>query len=90
MLLVHPKKLGHGRWEVAWTWMPFFLAADTNLIKHVDSILTEEYKGSIPNGDDDQVLFKQMHDRVLSLITEKYPMPGLHKYLSAIKEVVTP
>jgi hypothetical protein len=86
MLLVHPKTIGHGKWEVKWTWLPYFLAADIELIKHVDKVMTQEYSGAeVEENQDLQLL--NMHNRVVELITEKYPIPGLINYLYAIAHV---
>lgn len=90
MLLVHQRKQGHGKWEVAWTWMPYFLAADTELIKHVDQGLTKEFKGTTFDTETPEVtesIVQRMHEKVLDLIEEKYPMPGLRHYLSTISHV---
>jgi hypothetical protein len=98
MFLVHEKKAGHGRWEVAWTWLPFFLASDSNLHKYVGQKMTEEFKGQTMEEDPAQklVLLRCMHNRVLELILEKYCIPGLRSYLESTihlqpeEEVTTP
>jgi len=85
MLLVHKKKQGHGKWEVSWTWLPYFLAADRELVTFVDQGLTKEFKGTDLSSEiDPDVLTRRMHDRVIALIQEKYPMSGLRQYLEAI------
>lgn len=86
MLLVHEKKKGHGRWEVAWTWLPFFLSSDRNLHRFVGQKMTEEFKGEIVEEDQAQknALMIRMHNRVLELLLEKYSIPGLRQYLEAV------
>lgn len=81
MYLVHPKKGSESKWEVAWIWLPHFIAADVALVKHVDAVLTEENKGKLPSQE-------AMHLRVLELILEKYQFTGLKEYLHAINAVV--
>ena len=75
MLLVHPKKMGHGKWEVAWQWLPHFLAADKDLIKSVDKKLSEEFKGT--SLEDSEAVSQQMHNRLIDLIIEKYGIYGI-------------
>ena len=81
MYLVHPKKGSTTKWEVAWIWLPHFIAADTTLVKHVDNVLTEENRGKPPSQE-------AMHLRVIELIVEKYTFTGLKEYLHAIDGVV--
>ena len=88
MYLVHEKKHQDGRWEVAWMWLPHFLAADTELHKYVDQRMTEAFKGTMLEGDVLSMyppsmtpILEQMHRRVIELILEKYPIPGLKEFL---------
>jgi hypothetical protein len=90
--LVNPKKGNSRKWEVAWAWLPHFLAADLSLVSHVDKVLTEEFKGTeLPPQDQlargqDYVTYK-MHHRVVDLIVEKYPIKGLRSYVQEILTV---
>jgi hypothetical protein len=86
MYLVHEKQVGHGKWDVAWTWLPFFLASDSSLHKQVGHRMTEEFKGQQVEEDPVQknALLLRMHNKVLELILEKYPIPGLRQYLEAV------
>lgn len=87
MLLVHPKKGNSEQWEVKWTWMPFFLAADTNLHKQVDIHLTARFG----NADmSNQYLPFEMHRAVIDFVVEKYQFPGLRAYLDGIMAVSAP
>ena len=79
MYLVHQKKNGRN-YEVAWTWLPHFLAADVELVKSVDKALTEKFAG-------EEMHPIAAHEEVIHLITQKYPMPGLSVYLQAIESV---
>ena len=88
MLLVFNHKDKAGVWEVAWTWLPFFLAADGELVKSVDQLLTERFSGCKTETPEERlVLAGRMHETVIELITKKYPIPGLERYLRAIEEV---
>ena len=79
MYLVHQKKNGRN-WEVAWTWLPHFLAADIALVKSVDKKLTEKFEGK-------EIHPVAVHAMVLELIEEKYPIPGLRLYLQGVESV---
>jgi hypothetical protein len=80
MYLVHEKKHHDGKWEVNWMWLPHFLAADISLHKFVDQKMTDVFKGEMVP-DDADALLKKMHLRVIDLIFEKYPFPGMKKFL---------
>jgi hypothetical protein len=82
MYLVHQKKAMDGKWEVAWTWLPYFIAADRGLHDEVDAAMTDEFKGTMLEDEQNAVL--KMHNRVIELILRKYNMPGLRAYLESI------
>jgi hypothetical protein len=87
VLLVHPKKDNPDHWEVKWTWMPFFLAADTNLHKEVDHHLTTRFgKADLSHPS----LPFEMHQAVIDFVVEKYKFPGLKAYLEGIMAVSAP
>ncbi len=69
-----------GVWQVAWTWMPYFLAADTELVKYVDQEMTELFADRSPTA-------AEMHEAVVALIEEKYPIKGLRPWLQEIIRV---
>jgi len=77
MLLVHEKIDNPGRWEVAWMWLPHFLAADRRLHRHVDQEMKKEFKGRMVQDG----VVDQMNRRVIELILEQYPIPGLRQLL---------
>jgi len=86
MYLVHEQKHMDGKWEIAWMWLPHFLALDQELHRRVGRKMTEEFKGTPmeKEGETREAMLKRMHDRVIYLILEKYQMPGLKKYLEAV------
>jgi uncharacterized lipoprotein YddW (UPF0748 family) len=84
MLLVHRGKKNPSMWEVAWTWLPYFLAADQLLHRHVDKEMTKRWKG-VENPGLQEV--RQMHRDVISFILERYPIEGLRDYLESISLV---
>jgi hypothetical protein len=83
MFLVHETKNQDGKWEVAWMWLPHFLAADRNLHRHVGEGMTEAFKGEVLDPEAPADLMMKMHDHVIRLILEKYPIPGLRQYLES-------
>jgi hypothetical protein len=85
MYLVHEKKDRTGKWEVAWMWLPHFLASDKNLHKFVGQKMTESFKGQTVEDDPAQrnQLLLQMHQEVIHLILSQYPIPGLRQYLES-------
>ena len=83
MYLVHPKKGFVGKWEVAWTWLPYFIASDRDLIRAVDQALTEEFKGSTAS----TMLEGLMDKKVRQLILTKYPFSGLKAVLESYQGI---
>jgi hypothetical protein len=81
MYLVHQRKDREGKWEVAWMWLPHFLAADETLHKHVDQKMTEKFKGERVEEAALPELIGRMHQEVVNLLLEKYPIPGLRRFL---------
>lgn len=85
MFLAHEAKDRAGRWEIAWMWLPHFLAADMELHKHVGQKMTSLFKGeSFEKGSPPTTLLQGMHEQIIKLILEKYPIPGLRQYLEAV------
>ena len=87
MLLVHQKKEDNGRWEVATTWLPFFLAADQGLLREIDKVMTKEFKGTTWVPEQSESILRTMHDRVVELILKKYPILGLREHLQTLAEI---
>ena len=85
MYLVHEKKAKTGKWEVAWMWLPHFLAQDKSLHKYVAEKMTSVFKGEPVEEEASQrnLLLLQMHNEVIRLIMDKYPIPGLRQSLEA-------
>lgn len=79
--LVGPKKDVRSTWEVYWGYLPYFLAADLELIKTVDARMKELYAGS----EDDPERARFLSKTVIKLILEKYPMKGLKEALTALE-----
>lgn len=80
MLLAHPKKNNPKKWEVATMWLPYFLAMDQKLLAHLDETLTKECKEI---GYSEEMI----HDRIIDLILERYPISGLREYLYSVTGV---
>jgi len=83
MLLVHENKVNKGKWEVAWMWLPHFLAADRELHRYVDKKMTEKFKGQMVDvgSPSEQALVGKMHQAVMDLVLERYPIRGLRRFL---------
>jgi len=85
MFLVHETKNKTGKWQVAWMWLPHFLAADPALHKYVGQKMTETFKGQVVDEDPARRnhFLLQAHNEAIRLILEKYPIPGLRQYLES-------
>jgi hypothetical protein len=84
MKLVHQTKDKEGnrtgKWEVAWTWLPHFIATNPDIVKFVAERMTEMFS----NREVTKELEEEMHLAVIELILEKLPMPGLKDYLALV------
>lgn len=89
MLLVHEIKGRRGKWEVAWTWMPYFLASDRDLIRKVDKEMTKEVRTALRLDLPEDDLLLRMHNKVIDLVVAAYPVQGLRLYLEGLREVET-
>ena len=87
MLLVQEIKGRVGKWEIAWTWMPYFLASDRDLIKRVDKEMTKELRTALRLDLPEEDLLRRMHNKVLDLVVAAYPLPGLREYLEGLEKV---
>ena len=96
MYLVYEKKNFPGKWAVSWMWLPHFLAADRDLHRHVDRTMTEEFRGTMIDGNASgdprqnpqlQALVEKLNTRVMDLILEKYPIAGLRQMLDSYGRV---
>lgn len=84
MNLVHSSREKEGALEVAWTWMPFWLASNPKLILDVDSALLERYRGRKL----DQGCLEEMGETVIETIISHHPIAGLEGLLRAITGVM--
>lgn len=84
MFLAHERRDKSGTWEVAWMWLPHFLASDMELHKSVGQKMTHLFKGESFEETPPTILLQRMHEQVINLILEKYPIPGLRQYLEAV------
>jgi hypothetical protein len=72
-----------GVYEVAWTWMPFFLANNVELHKHVDLELQARFV-DYRYFEGDNSVFDKMSAAVVDIIVAKVPMVGLREALTAL------
>lgn len=83
MKLVHEKKASPGCLEVAWTWFPYFIAADTQLIKYVDMLLTSKYRAKELTDEN----LDAMGVDVIDAVCDKYDIPGLGDWIRGMEDV---
>ncbi len=87
MLLVQEIKGRVGKWEIAWTWMPYFLASDRDLIRKVDKEMTKELRTALRLDLPEEDLLRRMHNKVIDMVVAAYPLPGLREYLEGLEKV---
>lgn len=70
-------------YEVRAMYLPFFLAADQNLLLHLDQRLREKFQGERMFEGDTSIEDK-MDGWMIDAVIEKYPILGLREVLEAI------
>lgn len=71
--------------EIRWTWLPFWLAMNPELVAALERDLRAHIRVGEPLTD---ALLDSWHDRVVAAIEKKFPnFTGLSAFLNALKEV---
>ena len=75
--------------SVSWMWLPTFIGQNQQLLGELDHVLNAKFPPPIaPSSEDEmQSLLDEIHSFVIEYLDEKLGIPGLNKYLSAIKSV---
>lgn len=69
--------------ELNWMWLPTFIGVSTPMKKRIEEKVSPMLVGK---GATDEVL-DAAHEKVIDLLCELHPLPGLRDYLEAIKFV---
>jgi len=72
-----------GAVELNWMWLPTFIGQNYQMMKRLEKAWKEKFNGQPA---DDGVLW-QIHYFTIDWLAEKFPIPGLKDYLSAITKV---
>lgn len=83
MRFVFEKPSEPGTLDIAWTWMPFFVAIDHDLQRSAVSSLNNELVGR----ELDQEVLAYANRRLIELVCERHPMPGFGRWLADIEHV---
>lgn len=70
--------------EVAWMWLPTFIGQNTALLHELDSVLRTQFPPPLEANAD---VLDQIHDYVIEWVCSRIKIPGLEKYLQAIRFV---
>lgn len=69
--------------ELSWMWLPTFVGMNSALKKEIEEKVSEMLVGKLATDD----VLDAAHEKVIELVCEKFPLPGLRDYLDAIKFV---
>jgi hypothetical protein len=69
--------------ELAWMWMPTFIGLNNMLKKEIEVEISKWLVGKLATDD----VLDAAHDKVIEIVCEKFPLPGLRDYLDALKFV---
>lgn len=82
MRIIH---MHEGRLEIRWTWLPLWLASNPKLKSEVERQIRDAcLVNGMTTSDSD---LDALHRHAIKILTRTFPIPGLGRYLSAIKEV---
>ena len=81
MLLAFMDKNKPGRCIIAWEWAPNFVTKDSLWLKSLEGVLVDKYR------DAENVSLEDVHDTLVDLVVEKFPMKGLREYMQAMINV---
>jgi hypothetical protein len=68
--------------ELNWMFMPTFMGMNIQLKRDIEKSL-EKFRGRTVT----DTLLDEMHEFVLRLLLEKFPLPGLEAYLRALEGI---
>ena len=72
-----------GTLELNWQWLPTWVGLNQQLIKRLEKEITPLVKGKELTEDD----LDRVNDKVIELIAQECPLPGVSDYLDGIKFV---
>lgn len=81
MRLVHIAK--DGAVELNWMWLPTFIGQNYMVLRELQKVWMEKFR----NAPKTEATLDIIHDFTIGWLFEKFPMPGLDKYLKAIENV---
>ena len=81
MLLAFMSPDKPGRCIIAWEWAPNFITKDALWLRSLEGELADKYQGV------EGVSMEDIHDTLVDLVVERFPMKGLREYLQAMKQV---
>jgi hypothetical protein len=71
-------------YEVAWMWLPMFIAQNSALLSNLDHALNARFP---PPVEVTEEKLDEIHDFVIEWVCQQIKIPGLEKYLQAMREV---
>ena len=72
--------------ELTWMWLPTWIGMNYRLKERLDQMLAEEIEGKRATPE----VLDKLNDRVLGILAQECPLPGLVDYLDGLKFVQEP
>jgi hypothetical protein len=73
-----------GAVELNWMWLPTFIGQNQLVLRELGKAWTEKFKGQL---ELTEMSLDIIHEFTLDWLQEKFKIPGLRQYLSAIVDV---
>jgi hypothetical protein len=78
----------HGRLELRWTWLPWWIVSSPKMKTRIESHLTDLLAlNAIPVSTPEELLTDRLDEKVKHLIATLFPIQGLSSYLDALRKV---
>lgn len=73
-----------GALELNWMWLPTFIGQNYMVLKELERFWKDQYPEGVANTPEE---LDKLHDITIDWFSQKFKLPGLGKYLSAITYV---
>jgi|WetSurSiteA1Bulk_404760.scaffolds.fasta_scaffold74190_2 hypothetical protein len=90
MLAVQMAKDKGGILELNWMWLPTFIGQNYAVMRELEKVWAERYKGISFTPETEEQTLRQIHDFTIQWLSDRFKIPGLKSYLEALESIGQP